>query len=164
LKTKKAFETHNVIADLRLLAAVDAAESLESLSGASKLKESDIRKAERSSHAAMAAGDLRGWQIQTFLRTYFSTHLEEPRPTTFYSISQVPQELREPFFQSNVASVTKEMDTPAKMAYLRDLIHVFVQGSDSDGQASAIYTVVNQLLGKTIEAIEAIEVLSTNTE
>ncbi|KAL5599499.1 hypothetical protein FOVSG1_007311 [Fusarium oxysporum f. sp. vasinfectum] len=146
LKTKKAFETHNVIADLRLLAAVDAAESLESLSGASKLKESDIRKAERSSHAAMAAGDLRGWQIQTFLRTYFSTHLEEPRPTTFYSISQVPQELREPFFQSNVASVTKEMDTPAKMAYLRDLIHVFVQGSDSDGQASAIYTVVNQLL------------------
>ncbi|KLO94798.1 uncharacterized protein Y057_4524 [Fusarium fujikuroi] len=146
LKTKKAFETHNVIANLRLLAAVDAADSMESLSGASRLKESDIRKAEKSSHAAMAAGDLRGWQIQTFLRTYFSAHLEEPRPTTFYSISQVPQELREPFFQSNVASVTKEMDTSAKMAYLRDLIHVFVQGSDSDGQASAIYTVVNQLL------------------
>ncbi|KAF5976687.1 nucleolar pre-ribosomal-associated protein [Fusarium coicis] len=146
LKTKKAFETHNAIADLRLLAAVDATDSLTSLSGASKLKESDIRKAEKSSHAAMAAGDLRGWQIQTFLRTYFSTHLEEPRPTTFYSISQVPQELREPFLQSNVASVTKEMDTSAKMAYLRDLVHVFVQGSDSEGQVSAIYTVVNQLL------------------
>jgi nucleolar pre-ribosomal-associated protein 2 len=161
LKTKKAFETHNAIADLRLLAAVDAAASLTSLSGASKLKESDIRKAEKSSHAAMAAGDLRGWQIQTFLRTYFSTHLEEPRPTTFYSISQVPQELREPFLQSNVASVTKEMDTSAKMAYLKDLVHVFVQGSDSEGQVSAIYTVVNQLLGKTTEAIE---VVSTNTE
>ncbi|KAF9770678.1 hypothetical protein IL306_011720 [Fusarium sp. DS 682] len=146
LTEKKAFEGHNVIADLRLFAAVDAADSLDSLSGASKLKQSDVRKAEKRSHAAMAAGDLRGWKMQTFLRTYFSSHLEESRPTTFYSISQVPQELREPVFQSNVTSVTKEMDTSAKMEYLRDLIYAFAQGSDSDGQASAIHTVVNQLL------------------
>ncbi|KAI8677277.1 Urb2 domain-containing protein [Fusarium sp. Ph1] len=146
LTEKKAFEGHNVIADLRLFAAVDAAEALESLSGVSKLKQSDIRKAEKRSHAAMASGDLRGWKMQTFLRTYFSSLMEEARPTTFYSINDVPPKLREPFFQSNVASVTKEMDTPAKIEYLRDLIQVFVQGSNTDGQASAIQTVVHQLL------------------
>ncbi|KAF4457454.1 Nucleolar pre-ribosomal-associated protein 2 [Fusarium austroafricanum] len=146
LTEKKAFESHIVIADLRLFAAVDAAESLETLSGASKLKQSDVRKAERRSHAAMASGDLRGWKVQTFLRTYFSSLLEEARPTTFYSISQVPQELQVPFFQSSVASVTKEMNTAAKMEYLRDLIGVFVHGLDTDGQASAIHTVVDQLL------------------
>ncbi|RSL99731.1 hypothetical protein CEP52_009539 [Fusarium oligoseptatum] len=146
LTEKKAFEGHNVIADLRLFAAVDAAETLESLSGVSKLKQSDIRKAEKRSHAAMASGDLRGWKMQTFLRTYFSSLMEEARPTTFYSINDVPPKLREPFFQNNVASVTKEMDTPAKIEYLRDLIQVFVQGSNTDGQASAIQTVVHQLL------------------
>ena len=88
--------------------------------------------------------------MQTFLRTYFSSLMEESRPTTFYSINDVPPKLREPFFQSNVASVTKEMDTPAKIEYLRDLIQVFVQGSNTDGQASAIQTVVHQLLGKMI--------------
>lgn len=148
LTEKKAFEGHNVIADLRLFAAVDAAEALESLSGVSKLKQSDVRKAEKRSHAAMASGDLRGWKMQTFLRTYFSSLMEETRPTAFYSISDVPPKLREPFFQSNVASVTKEMDTPAKIEYLGALVQVFVQGSDTDGQASAIQTVVRQLLGK----------------
>ncbi|KAM0346482.1 hypothetical protein ACHAPU_005547 [Fusarium lateritium] len=146
LTEKKAYESHNVTADLRLFAAVDAAESLESLSGASKLKQSDVRKAESRSHAAMAAGDLRGWKMQTFLRTYFSTLLEESRPTTFYSINEMPKKLQDPFFRSNVASVTKGMDTPAKMEYLRDLIQVFVQGSETDGQVSAIHSVVNQLL------------------
>ncbi|KAM0341966.1 hypothetical protein ACHAPQ_000270 [Fusarium lateritium] len=146
LTEKKAYESHNVMADLRLFAAVDAAESLETLSGASKLKQSDVRKAEKRSHAAMASGDLRGWKMQTFLRTYFSSLLEDSRPTTFYTISEVPKKLQAPFFQSNVASVTKGMDTPAKMEYLRDLIQVFVQGSETDGQVSAIHTVVNQLL------------------
>ncbi|KAF4979482.1 hypothetical protein FZEAL_4341 [Fusarium zealandicum] len=146
LTDKKAFESHDVIADLRLFAAADAAETLDSLSGASKLKQSDIRKAEKRSHEAMASGDLRGWKMQTFLRTYFSSHMEEARPTTFYSIKDVPQKLRESFFKSNVASVTREMDAPAKMEYLKDLVQVFVQGSDTDGQASAIQTVVSQLL------------------
>ncbi|KAF4466191.1 nucleolar pre-ribosomal-associated 2 [Fusarium albosuccineum] len=146
LTEKKAFESHNVAADLRLLAAVDAAEGLESLSGASKLKQSDVRKAEKRSHAAMASGDLRGWKMQTFLRTYFSSLMEDARPTTFYSINDVPQKLREPFFQSNVKSIVKEMDTAVMIEYLRDLIQVFVQGSDTDGQASAIQTVVSQLL------------------
>ncbi|KAF4965186.1 hypothetical protein FSARC_6980 [Fusarium sarcochroum] len=146
LTEKKAFEGHNVIADLRLFAAVDAAEPLESLSGATKLKQSDVRKAEKRSHAAMASGDLRGWKVQTFLRTFFSSSLEESRPTTFYSISEVPYQLREPFFRSNVISITKDMNTSAKMEYLKDLVQMFVQGSDTDGQASAIHTVVNQLL------------------
>ncbi|KAM5351292.1 hypothetical protein ACJ41O_004015 [Fusarium nematophilum] len=146
LTEKKAFEGHNVIADLRLFAAVDAAEALESLSGASKLKQTDVRKAEKRSHAAMASGDLRGWKMQTFLRTYFSSLMEEVRPTTFYSINDMPPKLREPFFKSNVASVTKEMDTPAKMEYLKELVRVFVQDSNTDGQASAIQTVVMQLL------------------
>ncbi|KAF5018497.1 hypothetical protein F66182_9502 [Fusarium sp. NRRL 66182] len=146
LTEKKAFESHSVIADLRLFAAVDAAESLESLSGATKLKQSDIRKAEKRSRAAMLSEDARGWKMQTFLLTYFSSLLEEPRPTTFYNISQGPQTFRESLFQSNVASITRGMDTSAKVGYLKDLVQVFVQGSDIDGQASAIHTVVNQLL------------------
>ncbi|RGP67803.1 nucleolar pre-ribosomal-associated 2 [Fusarium longipes] len=146
LTEKKAFESHNVIADLRLFAAVDAAESLDSLPGAAKLKQSDVRKAEKRCHAAMASGDLRGWKLETFLRTFFTPLLEQPRPTTFYSLSQVSQKLREPFFKSNVVSIIKTMDTSAKMEYLRDLIRAFVQGSNTDGQASAIHTVVNQLL------------------
>ncbi|KAL6925109.1 hypothetical protein ACHAP8_001106 [Fusarium lateritium] len=149
LTEKKAFESHNVIADLRLFAAVDAAESLDSLSAATKLKQSDVRKAEKRSHAAMESGDLRGWKMETFLRTFFTPLLEEPRPTTFYNLSQVPRKLREPFFKSNVVSIIKPMDTSAKMDYLKDLIQAFVQGSNTDGQASAIHTVVDQLLASS---------------
>ncbi|GKU01278.1 nucleolar pre-ribosomal-associated protein 2 [Fusarium langsethiae] len=149
LTEKKAFESHNVIADLRLFAAVDAAESLDSLSGAAELKQTDLRKAEKRSHTAMASGDLRGWKMETFLRTFFTPLLEEPRPTTFYSLNQVPQKLREPFFKSNVVSIIKPMDTSAKINYLRDLIQAFVQGSNTDGQASAIHTVVDQLLASS---------------
>ncbi|RBR25845.1 uncharacterized protein FIESC28_01338 [Fusarium coffeatum] len=149
LTEKKAFESYNVAADLRLFAAVDAAESLESLTGATKLKQSDVRKAEKRSHAAMESGDLRGWKVETFLRTFFTPLLEEPRPTTFYSLSQVPHKLREPYFKSNVVSIIKSMDTSAKMDYLRELVQAFVQGSRTDGQASAIHTVVNQLLASS---------------
>lgn len=151
LTEKKAFESHNVIADLRLFAACDAAEALESLSGTAKLKQSDVRKAEKRSRAAMSSGDMRGWKMETFLRTFFTPLLEEPRPTTFYSLSQVPQKLREPLFKSNVLSIIKTMDASTKMDYLRDLIQAFVQGSNTDGQASAIHTVVGQLLGKPIK-------------
>ncbi|KPM36733.1 hypothetical protein AK830_g9820 [Neonectria ditissima] len=143
---KKAFEDHTVIADLRLLAAVDAAEALSSLDGVSKIKQSDIRKAEKRSRLAMLSGDLRGWKMQTFLRTYFSSLMEESRPTTFPSLGDLPSKFREPLLTSNVASVTRDMEIEAKVAYLKDLVKVFCQGSDNDGQASAIQTVVNQFL------------------
>ncbi|KAH7023748.1 Urb2/Npa2 family-domain-containing protein [Ilyonectria destructans] len=143
---KKAYEGHNVIADLRLLAAVNAAEALDSLIEVSKLKQSDVRKAEKRSHSAMVAGDIRGWKMQTFLRTYFSSLMEEARPTTFHSLDDLPSKFREPLLTSNVASVTRDMETATKVLYLQDLVAAFVEGSDTNGQASAIQTVVNQLL------------------
>jgi nucleolar pre-ribosomal-associated protein 2 len=39
------------------------------------------------------------------------------------------------------------------MDYLRELVQAFVQGSSTDGQASAIHTVVDQLLGKLTEIL-----------
>ncbi|KAK7414899.1 hypothetical protein QQX98_006320 [Neonectria punicea] len=143
---KKAFDGHTVIADLRLLAAVDAAEALPSLDGGSKLKQSDVRKAEKRSRLAMMSGDLRGWKMQTFLRMYFASLMEESRPTTFPSLGDLPSKFREPLLTSNVASVTRDMETEAKVIYLSDLVKTFCEGSDNDGQASAIQTVVNQFL------------------
>ena len=149
LTERKAFESHNVVPDLRLLAAVHAVEALDDLSEASKLKKSEVRKAEKRSHVAMLGGDQRGWKIQTLLRTYFSSDLEETRPTTFPSLESLPSKLRGPLLGSYVASVTRAMDSAAKMEYLKDLIEAFVQGSDADGQVLAIQNVVNQLIGKS---------------
>ncbi|KAH6897223.1 Urb2/Npa2 family-domain-containing protein [Thelonectria olida] len=146
MKEKKAYDGHNVTADLRLLAAVDAAEALDTLDRVSQLKQSDVRKAEKRSHVAMLAGDLRGWKMQTFLRTYFSSSMDEPRPITFHSLDDLPLKFREPLLTSNVASVTRDMDTPAKTLYLKDLITAFNEGSDTNGQASGIQTVISQLL------------------
>ncbi|CAM1505450.1 Fc.00g110870.m01.CDS01 [Cosmosporella sp. VM-42] len=146
LTERKAFESHNVVADLRLLAAVHAAEALDDLTEASKLKRSEARKAEKRSYTAMLAGDQRGWKIQTFLRTYFSSFLEETRPTTFPSLESLPLKLRVPLLDSYVVSVTRDMGTAAKMEYLKDLIETFTHGSDADGQVLAIQNVVNQLI------------------
>ncbi|KAH7162356.1 Urb2/Npa2 family-domain-containing protein [Dactylonectria estremocensis] len=143
---KKAYDGHNVIADLRFLAAVNAAEALDSLANVSTLKQSDARKAEKRSQLAMVAGDLRGWKMQTFLRTYFSPLMEEARPTTFHNLDGLPPKFRESLLTSNVASVTRNMETAAKVLYLKDLVAAFVEGSDTNGQASAIQTVVNQLI------------------
>lgn len=149
LTEKKAFDSHNVVADLRLLAAVDAADVLEDLTEASKLKKSEIRKAEKRSREAVLSGDLRGWKVQTFLRTYFSSLLEEGRPASFPSLEQLPTKLGEPLLRSSVTSVTKSMDPTAQLGYLKDLVEVFVQGHVADGQVMAIQSVVNHLIGKT---------------
>lgn len=149
IKEKKAYEDRSVTADLRLLAAVDAAEVLETLDkAAAQLKQADVRKAEKRSRAAMLAGDLRGWKMQTFLRTYFSSAVEDARPTTFHSLDDLPAKFRESLLTSNVVSVIRDMDTAARISYLEDLIRAFGEGSDTSGQALAIQTVVSQLLGK----------------
>lgn len=151
---KKAFESRNVIADLGLLAAVDAAETLDNMSfDNSELKQSDVRKAEKRSRAAMVSGDVRGWKMQTFLRTYFASLMEDTRPTTFHSLDNLPSKLRESLLRSSVVSVLKSMETPAMLMYLGDLIRVFINGSETDGQASAIQTVVDQLFGTLISTI-----------
>lgn len=156
LTEKKAFEGHNVVADLRLLAATHAADAAENLAEAAKsetkLKKSDFRKAEKRSQEAINDGDLRGWKVQTFLRTHFSSVLENARPTTFSSLETIPLKLREPLLRSNVLAVTKNLNTSVKIDYLKELVESFVQGSDTDGQALAINNVVNQLVGKFVSS------------
>ncbi|KAI5465513.1 Urb2/Npa2 family-domain-containing protein [Mariannaea sp. PMI_226] len=142
---EKAYKDHNVIADLRFLAAVDAAEALDTLDRASKLKKSDIRKADKRSSSAMQNGDMRGWKMQAFLRTYFSSSMEQTRRLSFHGLDDLPLKFRESLLTRNVAANIRDTDAAAKLQYLEELVARFSE-ADTNGQAAAIHTVVSHLL------------------
>ena len=146
---KKLFSKPNAAADFRLLAAVDAAESSDTLPDLEGHKGSSLRKLEKRSIEAMQAGDLRGWKMQTFLQRYLSSELEIPRPATFHTLQNSQGKERQSLLKGYVGSIVKTMDTPIKMLYLEALIGEYNGGCDTDGQLIAINQVVDQLIGKS---------------
>lgn len=148
ISDKKAFESHDVSSSLRLFAAVDAARVLDDLDETSRLKKSEARKAEKRSCAAMLSNDIRGWKVQIYLRTYFPSLLEDACPTTFPTLAELPNKLRESLLKDYVAAIMKHMGTSELANYLKDLIYALNSGSCTDGQLLAIQQVVNQLIGK----------------
>ncbi|KAM0454760.1 hypothetical protein ACHAO4_004573 [Trichoderma viride] len=146
---KKLLSKHDNSKDLALFAAVHAAEAMDSAAGISQNKSSAVQKLEKRSKEAMITGDLRAWKIQIFLHTYLPSELEEPHPTQFTDLANLPPRTREPLLREYVASIIAKANVPEVSRYLQMLIGEFTEGCDTDGQALAIGHVVGHLIERT---------------
>ncbi|KAL3964764.1 hypothetical protein ACCO45_001768 [Purpureocillium lilacinum] len=113
------------------------------------VRASHLRKLEKQCKDAMKQGDLRGWKLQIFIQTYLSAQVEGALPTTYDGLDKLPSQLRVPLLKELVIGVTKHMSTSARFDYLSVLLDEFERGCDTDGQVTAIETVVDQLLDIT---------------
>jgi nucleolar pre-ribosomal-associated protein 2 len=129
-----------------ILAATDAASAVSEPCGLTELKSSSMRKLEKHTREAMQSGDIRAWKIHIFLRKYLSDAVEVPQPSSFDDLKKVPHGLREALLRELVESATENMDATSKLGYLRELVHGFKNGCDTDGQLLAIEHVAGQLI------------------
>ncbi|KEY65826.1 hypothetical protein S7711_07207 [Stachybotrys chartarum IBT 7711] len=143
---KTPFGQDDLIVNMSLFAVVDASSSVGKDLDLPGNKESVLKKLDKESLKAMKAGDLKGWKVQTFLRTHFSSTLKPAPPKKIETLDSIPAELRQSLLDEYIASVTQSMDSAAQMEYLKDLIQKFRRGHDTDGQALAIQHIVNQLI------------------
>lgn len=151
---KKLLSKPDASANFALLAAVDAAGAGGDFSALAKLKGSSVRKLEKRSREALGAGDVRGWKVQSFLRTHLAAGLEDPRPTQIQRASeQLTPGLGENLVREFVASVVAGMEGAGKMQYLGDLIGAYKGGWTTDGQLIAVQYVVDQLVGKSYSSL-----------
>ncbi|UKZ77336.1 hypothetical protein TrVFT333_005056 [Trichoderma virens FT-333] len=146
---KKFLSKHDNLKDLGLFATTHAAEIMDDAAELSQHKSSSIRKLEKRSKEAMDAGDLRAWKIQIFLHTYLSSGMEDPRPTRFTALANLPSKARESLLREYVTSIIANTDVPDVSRYLKELISEFTGDCDTDGQALAIQHVVGHLIERT---------------
>lgn len=164
IANKKLLSKRDNSKDLALFAAVHAAEAMDSATVISQNKSSAVQKLEKRSKEAMVTGDLRAWKIQIFLHTYLPGELEEPHPTQFTALANLPLRTREPLLREYVASIIAKANVPEVSRYLQMLIGEFTEGCDTDGQALAIGQVVGHLIGMCNEEnlLERIELTYTH--
>ncbi|KAJ4860954.1 urb2/Npa2 family domain-containing protein [Trichoderma breve] len=146
---KTFLSKHDNLKDLGLFATTHAADVMDSASELSQHKSSAIRKLEKRSKEAMDAGDLRAWKIQIFLHKYLASGMEDPRPTQFTSLANLPSKARESLLREYITSITANIDVADASHYLKELISEFTGGCDTDGQALAIQHVVTHLIERT---------------
>lgn len=147
IENKKLLSKHDNSKDMALFAAVHAAEAMDSTVGLSQHKSAAVQKLEKRSKEAMNTGDLRAWKIQIFLHTYLPSKLEDPHPTQFTALANLPPRTRESLLREYVASIIAKANVPEVSRYLQMLIGEFTEGCDTDGQALAIGQVVGHLIG-----------------
>lgn len=136
-----------MVNEMSLFAAVDAAEQAGDLARQSGFTSSGVRKLEKRSSRLMRRGDIRGWKLQAFLRSYLTTAMEMPRPTTYEGLEGFPEKLGQPLLRELVTATTKTIGHGERCQYLRELLDGLRDGFETNGQVLAIRTVVNQLLG-----------------
>jgi nucleolar pre-ribosomal-associated protein 2 len=146
---EKFFHRPEPAGDLRLLAAVDAAQA-DTAIPVSISSKSSRRSLDTRSQMALEAGDMRGWKLQTLLRRHMPSKLQIARPASFPSLDALPPRIRDSVLKDYVTSVIEGMDSDSKMDYLKALIDSYAEGSDTDGQLLAVECVVDQLIGKSI--------------
>ncbi|KAM4057074.1 urb2/Npa2 family protein [Hirsutella rhossiliensis] len=127
MSEKNLLASPSIGVDMSLFAAVDAAAQAGDFTGQPDFKPSAVRNLEKRSRRLMQQGDMRGWKIQVFLRTYLSAVVEVPRPTAYDSLGGLSGNLRQPLLRE-------------------ELLDGFKNDSDTDGQVLAIQTVVDQLI------------------
>ncbi|KAF4511394.1 hypothetical protein G6O67_003199 [Ophiocordyceps sinensis] len=149
MSEKKLLASPCTATDMSLFAAVDAAACAGDFVGQPDFKSSAVQKLEKRSRRLMQQGDVRGWKIQAFLRTYLSVAIEVPRQTTYDSLDGLSGKLGQPLLRELVTAVTKTMSNSDRRQYLRELIGGLKNDSDTDGQVLAIQTVVDQLIDST---------------
>ncbi|KAL6908987.1 Urb2/Npa2 family domain-containing protein [Trichoderma evansii] len=149
ITNKKLLSKHDNSKDLALFTAVHAAEAMDIAAGLSQHKSTAVQKLEKRSKEAMVTGDLRAWKIQIFLHTYLPSELEDPHPTQFTALANLPPRTREPLLREYVASIIAKANVPEVSRYLQTLIGEFTGGCDTDGQALAIGQVVGHLIERT---------------
>ncbi|TFA99386.1 Nucleolar pre-ribosomal-associated protein 2 [Trichoderma ghanense] len=149
IANKKLLSKQDNTKDLGLLATTHAAEVIDDAAGLSQHKSSAVRKLEKRSREAMDDGDLRAWKVQIFLHTYLASEMEDPRPTRFTGLANLPSRARESLLREYVTSIIANMEVPDVSRYLRELISEFTGGYDTDGQALAIQHVVGHLIERT---------------
>ncbi|KAL7941585.1 Urb2/Npa2 family domain-containing protein [Trichoderma barbatum] len=149
IANKKLLSKHDNSKDLGLLAATHAAEVMDAAADLSQHKSTAIRKLEKRSKEAMDAGDLRAWKIQIFLHTYLASGMEDPRPTQFSGLANLPSKARESLLREYITSIIANTDVSDVSRYLKELINEFTGGYDTDGQALAIQHVVSHLIERT---------------
>ncbi|KAL5091914.1 hypothetical protein Trisim1_002309 [Trichoderma cf. simile WF8] len=146
---KKFLSKHDNLKDLGLFATTHAAEIMDDASELSQHKSSAIRKLEKRSKEAMDAGDLRAWKIQIFLHKYLGSEMEDPRPTRFTGLANLPSKARESLLREYITSIIADTDVADASNYLKKLISEFTGDCDTDGQALAIQHVVGHLIERT---------------
>ncbi|KAH7328590.1 Urb2/Npa2 family-domain-containing protein [Stachybotrys elegans] len=142
---KKLFDKPSAASELALFTVADVSSSAPQFVNVTDYKSSTVRKLEKRSREAMQSGDAKGWKMHIFMRMHLSAELENARPTAVDSLTSLPLELRETLLNQYMSSITRGMDRPAKMQFLRELATGF-RNNDTDGQIRAIQHVVNQLM------------------
>jgi nucleolar pre-ribosomal-associated protein 2 len=134
---------------LALYAAVDAAHALDADMELTPLKSSKVQELDEMSYDGMMAGELRGWTIQIFLRTYHSASVTKPLDSVLPPLDKIPSELRESVMARMVEAILKEYSLEKKFEYATSLIANISTGAQGrHGQAMAIDKVVRNMLGK----------------
>ncbi|KAH8176288.1 urb2/Npa2 family protein [Sarocladium implicatum] len=142
---KSSREKHAII--FGLYAALDASHSLRADMDLTLLKSSKLQKLDRSSYETMAGGDLRGWTIQIFLRSYLPGHVEQPLPATLPRLDNIPTRLRESTMARMMDAVTKSLDLEQRVEYVSVLINNINAGEEGQhSQIMAIDKVVRQMI------------------
>lgn len=131
---------------MQLLAVVDIASVLGDLSAANENNLSAAKKLEKRSFESMQNGDLASWQIQRFLRNNLSSAVRNTRPVQFNGVDALPARLRTSMLLEHVSAIVKPMSVNEKIQYLRDVVAEYTSGSEADGQALAIYQVIQHII------------------
>ncbi|RCI14640.1 hypothetical protein L249_6417 [Ophiocordyceps polyrhachis-furcata BCC 54312] len=145
ISNKKLSSSSSTAADMCLLAALDAASTIESLDELLKPKSSTTQKFDKSTKKKMQQGDLRAWKIQAFLYSYLPGSMASSRPTAYDSLADLPVKLQRPLLKELVISITRHMSSSERRQYLGELIDELGKGRDTDGQILAIQTVADLL-------------------
>lgn len=144
---KSSRKKHTII--FSLYAALDAAHSLNADMDLTLLKSSKVQKLDKSSYETMAGGDLRGWTIQIFLRSYLPEQIEQPLPATLPRLDNIPARLRESTMSRMMAAITRKLGLEQQLAYVSVLLDNVQTGEEGQhSQIMAIDKVVRQMIGK----------------
>ncbi|RDA92841.1 hypothetical protein CP533_2886 [Ophiocordyceps camponoti-saundersi (nom. inval.)] len=145
ISDKKLSSSSSTAADMSLLAALDAASTIESFDELLNPKLSTTQKFDKNTRKKMQQGDLRAWKIQAFLHSYLPASVAASRPTAYDSLADLPVKLQDPLLKELVVSITRHMSSSERRQYLGELIDELGKGRDTDGQVLAIQTVVDLL-------------------
>lgn len=159
---KKLFFEGHLQNGLLLYTTVDALQVLDPGSTFVGLKIAKAQQLDQRSSESMRNGDLRGWVVQTLLRTRMPQAVGEVLPSVMPDLNNVSRRLRATVVEDFVKAVTGRLDAKGSVAYLHSLLDSW----DSDslrhaGQLSAIQSVVRGLIGESRCAISSLCV-STN--
>ncbi|KAK0389230.1 hypothetical protein NLU13_2805 [Sarocladium strictum] len=142
---KKSRREHTMV--FSLYAALDAAHSLGAEVDFTIFKSSKLRKLDESSYESMMEGDLRGWTIQIFLRTYLPTSVANPFPGLVPPLDNVPSKLREAIMSRMMDAVLKDSTIAQRCEFVRlQLANISDSVDGRQGQVMAIEKVVRQII------------------